>query len=303
MLDLTALVKPGRIRVGHVIPGPAGQEVSLEQAKVPLDQAIGRIANMVNIANQDAITHNEGLERQFRPVVEARRKRILQRRELRGKLGFEIAKHNDPPRPVPLERKVLGLQRRSAAPPAERRSYQDEYELDQADYEDVLSVVTGMLRAFERTPSVAAGTEEEFLRDILLISLNGTFKGAATGETFVKSGKTDILVSVEDRHVFVGECKWWKGPRSISRAIDQLLGYLPWRNEKAALIIFMDRVNATSLLSDADTAIRAHGNFRRAEREPRDPTSRRDYVLFHPGDPDREIRLAVLFAVIHSNPT
>jgi hypothetical protein len=50
------------------------------------------------------------------------------------------------------------------------------------------------------------------------VQLNGTFEGAATGETFVRSGKTDILLRQEDRHVFVGECKGYDGPQSVSRA-------------------------------------------------------------------------------------
>jgi hypothetical protein len=69
--------------------------------------------------------------------------------------------------------------------------------------------------------------------------LNGTYQGAATGETFVKEGKTDILVRIEDRHVFVGECKWWDGPKACAEAVDQLLRYLPWRDEKGALVVFI----------------------------------------------------------------
>jgi hypothetical protein len=291
-----------RVRVSHVLHGQAGQEVSTEEAKVPLDQTIGRIANMVDNANNDARNHNQSLEGRLRPLIEDRRSRILRRRDLSGKLGFPISRRDDAPRPVPLERKVLGVQRRQAAPLPRQRSYQDEYALDQADYEDVISVIVGMLRALERTPSVATvHRDEEFLRDILLVSLNGTFKGTATGETFVKTGKTDILVRVEDRHVFVGECKWWDGPAALSRALDQLLGYLPWRDEKGALIIFVDRVKASAVIEAADTAVRAHGSFKRVPGTNADPSSRQDFVLGHPDDPDREIKLAVLFAVIHAD--
>lgn len=52
-----------------------------------------------------------------------------------------------------------------------------------------------------------ASAEEESLRDQILVQLNGNYEGMAMGETFVKSGKTDTLVQVEGRHVFVGECK------------------------------------------------------------------------------------------------
>ncbi len=40
--------------------------------------------------------------------------------------------------------------------------------------------------------------------------VNTHYRGQATGETFNKSGKTDILVRDGDRNVFVAECKWWE---------------------------------------------------------------------------------------------
>jgi len=36
----------------------------------------------------------------------------------------------------------------------------------------------------------------------------------------------------------VAECKVWRGPKELSDACDQLLGYLTWRDSKAALLIF-----------------------------------------------------------------
>ncbi len=150
----------------------------------------------------------------------------------------------------------------------------------------------------ERTPSVVLGKDEEDLRDYILVMLNGTFEGNATGETFVKSGKTDVLVRVEDRHVFVGECKWWKGAKAMGSAIDQLLGYLPWRDEKAALIVFIDNTDATAVFDKVEVAVREHPAFKRAGKVSADGTKRRSFVLGHPEDTEREIQLAVLFAVL-----
>jgi hypothetical protein len=195
---------------------------------------------------------------------------------------------------------VLGPLRREARPRS-GRTYADEWALDQADYEDVITVITGMLRACERTPSVVGEKDEESLRDLVLIVLNGTYQGLATGETFVVSGKTDILVRVEDRHVFVGECKWWDGEQAFLSAVDQLLGYLPWRDEKSALLIFINRKDASAVMEKADEAIRRHLAFKRDGRGGHDRQARRDYVLAHPDDPEREIAVAVLFAVIRGD--
>jgi hypothetical protein len=300
-LVLEASVETDTIVIEHIVRGVAVQDVSLVQAKTPLDQTVGRIANMVVTANGDAVQYNDSLELALRPVIEDRRGRILARRNLVGQLGFPVERRADPPVPVPVERRVLGVERYQPNDGGTTPTYQDEYAIDLAAYEDVLGVIVGMLRAFERTPSVATvSTDEEFLRDVLLVSLNGTFKGTATGETFVKKGKTDILVRVGDRHVFVGECKWWRGAASLTDALNQLLGYLPWRDEKAALVVFIDQVDTTAILDKAETAVREHSTFKRAGSVISDPAVRRDFVLGHPDDPIREIRLAVLFAVIHN---
>lgn len=274
-----------------------GEDVSPDVARQAINSMIEPIAKMVGFANAEVEQHNQNIEGRVREAVERRRERLLKKRELRGALGFKVSRRDDAPRTVPVERKVLGPQRRQTKP-HDQRTYQDEWALDEADYEDILTVLTGTLRACERTPSVVTEKDEESLRDQLLIVLNGTYQGAATGETFVAAGKTDILVRVEDRHVFVGECKWWTGAKACGAAVDQLLGYLPWRDEKAALIIFIRQKDATAIIDKADEAVRNHDAFKRVGAPSSDPHSRRNFVLGHPEDPEREIKLAVLFAVI-----
>ena len=218
----------------------------------------------------------------------------MRRRGLAGALGFPLAKRPDAPRPVPLKRRRVSVRGR----PSSSDQYRDEPALSDAQYEEAVAVVRSTLLAMERSPSVASSKTEEELRDQILVQLNGTFQGAATGETFVQAGKTDILVRVEDRHVFVAECKWWDGPKACSEAIDQLLSYLPWRDEKAALLLFVDRKDATAAIGVADKAIRDHPAFKRAGSSMDESLSRRNYVLGHPYDSAREIKLAALFAVL-----
>ncbi|MGH2651770.1 MAG: hypothetical protein ACRDHK_11235, partial [Actinomycetota bacterium] len=210
-----------------------GDDIPPEVVRQGVGEVIGRIAFMLDHANNDVDRHNASVESRIRAAVEARRERVLKRRDLRGALGFPLSRREEAPRTLPVERRVLGPVRRDVRPRSSR-TYADEWALDQGDYEDVITVITGMLRACERTPSVVGEKDEESLRDLVLIVLNGTYQGMATGETFVASGKTDILVRVEDRHVFVGECKWWEGEKAFLAAVDQLLSYLPWRDEKAA---------------------------------------------------------------------
>jgi len=68
--------------------------------------------------------------------------------------------------------------------------------------------------------------------------------------------------------------------------------------EKAALVLFIDRQDASAVIEKADEAIRDHPAFKRAGRATSDKTKRRNFVVGHPSDPEREIHLALLFAIL-----
>lgn len=276
-----------------------GGAMNPAEARKSFEEEIGRVRTNAGHAARDVAAYNSGLEERIRPAVERRKQHVQSRRDLAGALGFPLQKRSDAPRPVPVTRKHIGTARssvtRSTAP------YQDEPALTEAQYEDAISVVKSTILAMERSPSVVAHKDEEEIRDLILVQLNGTFEGNATGETFVKSGKTDLLVRVDDRHVFVGECKWWKGEKAFGNAIDQLLGYLPWRDEKAALIVFISQKDASAVIEKADAAVRAHSSFKRVGASASDRHLRRNFVLGHPDDPEREIKVAVLFAVFSAS--
>lgn len=273
-----------------------GSTPDVAATKQAIDSEIGNIRAMASYSQADVEQYNSTLDIRFRPAVEKRKKFLQERRDLAGALGFPLTKRTDAPTPIPLKRKVVGTQH-SASTPA-RESYKDEWALTDTQYEDAIKVITSAMLSMERTPSVVTGKDEEELRDYILVMLNGTFQGTATGETFVKNGKTDILVRVEDRHVFVGECKWWRGAKALGAAISQLLGYLPWRDEKAALIIFIDNKDASAVFDKVEEAVKVHSAFKRTGKTTTDRTKRRNFVLGHPEDPEREIQLAVLFAVL-----
>jgi hypothetical protein len=83
---------------------------------------------------------------------------------------------------------------------------------------------------------------EEDIRNFFLAALNTYFEGQATGETFRKSGKTDILISEKNRAAFVAECKLWRGEQYLLEGLDQLLAYATWRDSKCAILLFNKNV-------------------------------------------------------------
>ncbi|GAI63813.1 unnamed protein product, partial [marine sediment metagenome] len=90
-------------------------------------------------------------------------------------------------------------------------------------------------------------------------------QGIATAETFRRLGKTDIRIEDQDRAAFVAECKIWRGKEELFKAVNQLLGYLTWRDCKTALILFNKQIaKFNDLLIKVPEALRAHPKFKRA---------------------------------------
>lgn len=106
---------------------------------------------------------------------------------------------------------------------------------------------------------------EEKFRDYFLPHLNTVSeKHLATGETFNKKGKTDILIQdTNGTNVFVAECKLWKGEAYLTAAINQLLErYVLWRDGKIGLIIFnKDNKKFTEIIQTAKETIEKHELF------------------------------------------
>lgn len=69
----------------------------------------------------------------------------------------------------------------------------------------------------------------EVITPHLLATLN-THYDQATGETFRKIGKTDILIEFDNKAAFIGECKIWHGEKVFQDAIQQVLNYSTWRD-------------------------------------------------------------------------
>lgn len=124
-----------------------------------------------------------------------------------------------------------------------------EPELALSDYDEILDVIQSMAKVYERSPSVFREMEEEHLRTILLVGLNGLFKGDATGETFNGAGKNDILIRVNDNNIFIAECLFWNGPTHFKKKItEQLLRYSTWHDSKLAAIVFNRKKEFTTVV-------------------------------------------------------
>jgi hypothetical protein len=160
------------------------------------------------------------------------------------------------------------------------------------EYEHILSVLRNMTLVLERSPAAFVTMDEEAIRQHFLVQLNGQYEGQATGETFNAAGKTDILIRSGERNVFIAECKFWGGASEFTKAIDQLLGYLTWRDTKTAIVLFNTNKNMSGVLAKVPEVVKAHP----ACRVQLDYTTEGSFRfrLARPDDPGRELLLTVL---------
>jgi hypothetical protein len=239
--------------------------------------------------------HNASLLDTARSAIAQRKEKLLGDRQTVAGLGIPVRRRGDAPSyAVPVTRRRPSINK----PPAPTSgSYEPEPTLSDADYDEAIRIIGNSSRQLERSPSTTLRLDEEERRDLLLVALNSQFEGQAGGEVFNGAGKTDILLRVDDRNVFIAECKIWRGLRSFERAIDQLLGYLVWRDTKAAIVLFIQTKSPTDVISKASQALAAHPRCVQVKNAPR-PEERQDFVLLGENDPAREIRVALLPVVI-----
>lgn len=255
-------------------------------------------SNLKNIMQQlvnvqrEVERYNSSCEAQIKSAFESTKSRIKAKSGVLASLGVPIKKSSETSPtfavPAPQKRKKITLNK----PQVNEVGYSPEPCLDQAVYNDILQMIHDVGKEFERLPSLYAQKEEEHLRDHFLMMLEPNFNGSATGETFNKTGKTDILLRHENTNVFIGECKFWKGQKSFLATISQLLGYLTWRDSKAAVIMFVPNKDFSSAVDVAKSSVNEHENFIKFVNEKNETWFNYDFHLN--GDRNRAVKIAVM---------
>jgi len=178
------------------------------------------------------------------------------------------------------------------SPPPQEGNNAESLTEDMQQYEEILSVIHHMTLTMERSPKTFQEMKEENLRDFFLASINGQSKGQATGETFNGNGKTDILIRMAGKNIFIAECKFWGGEKKLKETLDQLLGYTTWRDTKLALLIFNRNKNFSAVLEQISEVMKNHPSFTQELSYPSETGFR--FILHHPEDKNRELLLTVL---------
>lgn len=255
-----------------------------------INGTLDKIDDCLSALREDADKFNRDLGSVTRQYIEERRTELLKNRKLFVSLPFKLKERNDSAKTYTAPE----VRREITPKPPQANSQTDQLEpiLDETDYEHILKVIENMAQVMEYNPAAFSKMGEEPLRWHFLVQLNGHYEGQATGETFNKDGKTDILVKSEGKNIFIAECKFWRGPKKLTETISQLLGYSSWHDTKVAVIVFNRSKNFTNVLDSIRSKTKEHPNCKR-ELDPRSETSFR-FIFSHRDDPNREMTLTVI---------
>ncbi len=275
---------------GNVVIRVEGRDLAAEKVNAELQSTLKTIEQYLTWQRGSADSFNTSLPQLIGQILEQRRSKLLKDRQTVSGLAFPVRQRADAPRTFAapeVRKKVL-----PTLPPAPREAFKPEPVLDDKIYKHILSVIENMTHVMERSPTAFRDMGEEDLRQHFLVQLNGHFEGSATGETFNYTGKTDILIRSDDRNIFIGECKFWRGEKAFIDTINQILGYLSWRDTKAALLIFNRNKGFSQVVTTARQAMEAHPQKKRGPNHEGETRSR--YVFGSAGDPNREIILTLM---------
>jgi hypothetical protein len=267
-----------------------GTDLTPEALKQEYGSALNQVRTHLNSLRGAAAAFNAELEKLVRQHIATRKQKLLVDAGLVASLGLPIRRREGAPTTysVPMERHRARIVR--PQPSADR--FAPEPALAPEEFETIVSILRSMVAVMERSPSAFETMDEEDLRTHFLVQLNGQYDGQATAETFNAAGKTDILLRVEGRNVFIAECKVWRGPKQLLQAIDQLLSYLSWRDTKAAILVFNRNANFTEVLSAIAEAVPKHPCFKRSLRRTEESTF--PFVFHQSNDRNREVFLNVM---------
>jgi hypothetical protein len=271
-----------------------GFNFSDDEARIAqmIDQAKTEVLQWIGWVNNDIQRENASLERQITEFIENRKVKIesdkSKMESLTKRINIPLKKtESTAAQRVRLDPKPLVRKIRPTAQAVE------DYVLDEAKVLDIISVIDGQGRQFEKTPATYKDFGEEDLRNVILVGLNSVLEGRATGETFSAKGKSDIYLNIDKGNILICECKIWGGKKLYHETINQLFGYLTWRHNFGIIITFVKQKNLTKILDQIPETVSKHPSFKTGVKRINETHFVSNHKLNQ--DDDKEVEIHHLF--------
>lgn len=259
-----------------------------EEIKRKAEEIISNIQKQENYTKKEICGYNSDLENKAHKIFQDRKTVILKQYNLADSLDVPFKRAEK----VPFTFSVPLVKRKPVIKPStSSEKYTPEFTLDTSEYNYILKICHETGIEMERHPSIYFEKDEETLRDHFIMMLSSHFP-SVTGETFNKTGKTDILIRHENSNIFVAECKFWKGIKVFYETIDQILSYLTWRDSKTAILCFAKNKELDPILKQIESETSKHSCYVKYNGKQSD--SWFDFEFHLKDDSSRGIKLAVL---------
>lgn len=247
--------------------------------------------NLTN-ANNDIILYNNKLKNVIKTIFGNYKNKCLSENDFFSAIKANINKDTESVFTIPtIKRKIIPQPLISS-----NKEFSSEPMMSVEMYLDVLKVIYDSGKNMEKKPALYIGKDEEGLRDQFLFVLETRYEGiTATGETFNRSGKTDILLKYakDGSNLFVGECKIWHGSTEFMKAISQLFDkYLTWRDSKVALLFFVTNNDFSNVLKIVKSDISKHPYYLKDNGTKGESSF--SYIFHLPQDKDKKVSLEIL---------
>lgn len=266
--------------------------LSPEQIRNQSERTIQSIVQFNQYLTSDLNSFNLSIQQLASQAFDSRKDQLSKKNDLMASLGVPLRKSTSTPKTFSVPAKRTPVISKVTKPTVSEVGYKPEPSLDSSIYQEILKIIHDIGKQFERLPATYSGKGEEQLRDHMLMILEPNFEGSATGETFNKNGKTDILLRHEGNNVFIAELKFWRGKKVYLDTISQLLGYLTWRDSKAAVVIFSKNKELSSVLGTIEESTKEHANY--LGHVSTQEAGWYHYRFHIDGDQNREVKLAVM---------
>lgn len=235
---------------------------------------------------------NDSLNGHIIGKIRERKSKFLQKNEFMSSLGVPLKKKSDTSQTFSVPKPNLRTKISIIKPSVSNEVFKPEPTLNDEIYIQILKLINDIGKNFERLPSIYKDKGEEDLRDHIIMTLDPNFEyGSVTGETFNKTGKTDIQLRYDSSVIFIAECKFWTGEKGYLKTISQLLNYLTWRDTKASVIIFVRQKEFSSILEKVKEVTSSHENYLGFVSKSDENWFNNRFHLN--GDKNREVKLAI----------
>jgi hypothetical protein len=262
----------------------------VEKINKTFDNDLRTVSSHLKSLEEQFSVFNKSIDPSVQAKLSERFEKLKKDEDLGSKLKFPLRKRDAAQDTYRLpEVKRVGV---PAPIPAIGAMESPDPTLEMEHYNHILTVVKNMVRVMECSPKAFKELDEENLRFHFLVQLNGQYEGMATGETFNFQGKTDIIIKYSGQNLFVGECKFWKGPKGYTETIDQILNYITWRDTKTAIFIFCKAVDPSVPSRKIPEETEKHPNYIKTISLG-DGSSFR-FIFQHPGDSSKQLYLSVM---------